>query len=360
MISLETYNKSQLKELINSEKFKEFSFYPITVHRAISHINNPNISDETTILILAFFENNLAGYIGIMADKMFHKNEKIPIGWLSTLFVHPNFRGKSIAQKLLNKACNEYDGKILITEFTPEAENIYKKSGLFLYQKPLKGMSYHFLSNLKEILPVKNIKWKKVLLLLKLFDVSVNSVVKLLYFFQSYKIENYEVANILDEDSKKFIAQNQKKNCFGRGLSEIDWIVNFPWILNCVNSEEKVYQFSAFEKKFKYVFIKVYKDKILKTLLMISIRNKNAKLHFAIGENNVSESTQILHHFIFKNNITNFICFDEEINKYLHQKNILFKKERNRKFLMHQKLYGILDSDYVFDVSAVDGDAIFT
>ena len=60
MIFLETFNRSQLEELIYTDRCLDFPFLPITIHRAISHINNPNLDDNATVLILAFEDNRLA------------------------------------------------------------------------------------------------------------------------------------------------------------------------------------------------------------------------------------------------------------------------------------------------------------
>lgn len=360
MISLETFNRFKLQELIRSERFNNFSFLPITVHRALSHINNPNLEDNQTTLILAFEDNQLAGYIGIMGDIILHKQKKISVGWLSTLFVHPNFRGKKIAQILLNKACEEYEGKILITEFTPEAESMYLKSKMFSYQKPLNGMSYHFLSNLQKILPIKNKKWNKFSDVLKFGDFTINIFAKQVYKLKRFSKNDFEIIKEFDSEIEDFIKNYKKQNSFDRNFSEIHWITKFPWILSGKNSEERDYQFSDFDDNFEYVFIKIYKDKILKTILMLSVRNTNAKLHFVIGERDPQLCSEILYQYALKIRITNLVCFEDDINKNFESRTFLFRKQRIRKFLMHNNLLEIVGNDFVFDISAGDGDAIFT
>ena len=111
---------------------------------------------------------------------------------------------------------------------------------------------------------------------------------------------------------------------------------------------------------FEYIFIKVYKEKKFKTLLMLSNRNSNAKLHFVIGERNPQLCAEILYQFALKNKISNLICFEDDINKNFESRIFLFRKHRIRKFLMHNNLVEILGNDFVFDISAGDGDAIFT
>lgn len=360
MIFLETFNKVQLQKLITSGRYKNFPFLPISIHRAISHINNPNLADDKTTLILAFFNGKLAGYIGVMADTLISNHNKIQVGWLSTLFVHTDFRGKQIAQQLLNKACEEYEGKILITEFTPEAEKMYIKSKMFSYQAPLVGMSYHFLFNFQKILPVKNEKWNNISAVLKFCDFTLNSVLKLIYKLKKNTKDNFEIKNTTDTEIEDFIKKNKKQNIFNRNLPEINWILDFPWVLSGKNPEKTVYQFSDFDEKFENIYIKIYEHKILKTVLMLSVRNTTAKVHFVIGDYHPQISAEALYFYIIKNNIRNLICFDPDINEQFKHVYILFRKERIRKFLMHKNLLTLLDKDFVFDVSAGDGDAIFT
>lgn len=122
MIRIETYNKIQLKELLNSDKFLSFDFLPITKHRALSHIQNPRAKDEDILLTLALEEEKLAGYLGTFPDEIITEENNIKFAWLSTLYVNENFRWKKIDQKLLDQAYLSYNNKIGITEFTKEAE----------------------------------------------------------------------------------------------------------------------------------------------------------------------------------------------------------------------------------------------
>lgn len=360
MISLQTYNKIQLQELIISDEFRQFPFCPISVHRAQSHISNPAAGDEDTLLILAFYQQNLAGYIGILPDMIKKGKQKIKTGWLSTIFVHPDYRGKKIAQKLLHKACDEYQGHIIITEFTPEAGNMYMKSNLFIPKESLNGRAYYFLSDLQKILPVKNKKWETLLPALKILDGGINAYMKIMHRSHNHNLQKFEIAKSLDEESATFISTNQTHNSFNRNTAEIRWITNYPWVTNQQSSEPANYQFSAFDKKFEYVFIKIYTGTMLNTVLMLSVRNHIAKLHFVFGNKDAGVSAQVLNLYIRQEKISILISFDEEINKHLDKLHTLYKKGRQRHFLMHKNLDKALGNDFDFNVAAGDGDAIFT
>lgn len=357
MIVLKLLNKTALLNFINSKEFHELPFLPISYHRAVSHINNPHIKDTDTILILAYYENKLAGYIGILADHMQISNEFTKIGWLSTLFVHPDYRGKKIAQMLLKEACNLYQGNIIITEYTEEAKNMYERSSLFVSQKPLHGFSYHFLFNFSEILPKKNKNWNYIYQVLRLSDKVFN---KLLYTFRNYKSSErqFEITDQFDNEIKEHIKNFNKLQIFNRNVEDIDWITSNPWILN--GTKKNNYLFSDFDKSFKNIFLKIYDLNSLDTVLMLTVRNQKAVLQFVYGNKNNTKIAEVLMIFLSKFRITNIIIYDNEINKKLEKKNFLFVKERNRNFMIHKNLAAILPKDFKFNVSAGDGDPIFT
>ena len=98
---IKTYTPPQLLEFINSEEFKHLENYPITKHRALSHINNPRSSDSDKILYIAFENNKVIGYRLIMVDSININNRSEKIGWYSCVWVHPNKRGYGIAKKLV-------------------------------------------------------------------------------------------------------------------------------------------------------------------------------------------------------------------------------------------------------------------
>lgn len=359
MITFKTYNKVELQSFLDSESFKEFPFKPITKHRAKSHINNPRAKNEDILLILAFDDDHLAGYIGILPDEIFSKEKNCHCGWLSTLWIHPDSRGKKIAQKLLTNACDAYNGNILITEFTPEAENMYAKSTYFSYLKMLEGKSYHLFSNLQEILVSKNVKWKSVKVPLQLFDASVNILLKTIHQIKGKRKHIYKVQDHLDAELKTFISGNLKENSFNRSLAEIDWITENPWILSS-KSDDNDYHFSAFAQRFQYDFLKIYENNSLKTVLLLSVRNKNAKLQFVFGESDDPQTAEVLYHYLKSNGIYNLISFNENLNSELNKKLYFFKKGRNRKYLCHKTLEKELGTDFNWKVSAGDGDPIFT
>ena len=74
--STKIYTTKTLLEFINSDSFKNLKNYPITRHRALSHINNPRADAEDKILYITYYYNKIVGYRLIMVDEIIVNNQK--------------------------------------------------------------------------------------------------------------------------------------------------------------------------------------------------------------------------------------------------------------------------------------------
>ncbi len=359
MIRFENFNAKSLKELINSKRFQNFPFLPISRHRGESFLQNPNVKPDSVLLILAFVEENLAGYIGVLPDTICTETREIPVGWLSTIYVHSDYRGNKLSQQLLAKACEAYENRILMTEFTSEAEKIYIKSGQFSYLPPLHGISYHYYSDLKNNLPSRNLSWKKWVKVLRIVDFCINSLTPLFYLGQRKKNCKYYINFNFDDEIKDFFEKNKPKYTFLRGENTIDWIVRYPWILSGRKSDGR-YHFSDYDSVFQNLFIKIYNTEGLSQVVFLSVRNTKAKIFWIFGKGDIKEVTEVLYQFCLSWKIANLICFEEDINHLLSKKLALYKKARTRKFFIHKDLLSEIGTPFTLKVDAWDGDPVFT
>lgn len=357
MVTLKTYNSTQLAALIVSPEFHAYPFKPISHHRAISQIHNPRAHAEDTLLILAFLDEQLAGYIGILPDDILCKESTIHFGWLSTLYIDPSFRGQRIGQLLLARACDEYAGHILLTEFTPEAEALYHKSQFFDTLPPLQGQVFHYLFNLNKILPAKNPKWKRLQYILRGVDIMSNFFLSPFSKIKSPAVSNYQVSNKLDDEAKNFIATQDTSSDLQRGLPEVAWLLSYPWILP--GSKDPSYLFSDFENSYDISILKIYAGSRLENILIISTKNTTSKLLFCFGVVNDNTSSA-LHHFIIQKSISSLLSYEKTLNDKLQNMYHIFQKPRQRRFLMHKDMRVSLGTESHLSISGADSDAIFT
>ncbi|TCJ81892.1 UNVERIFIED_ORG: acetyltransferase (GNAT) family protein [Bacillus cereus] len=112
--------KDSFNPLLN--KYKDYNTNPAneSIEKTILRVNNPNSNYYKMIL-----DSNLVGVICISQKEIPYKF------WISPMFIHPNYQGKGIAQKVL----------ILIEKMFPEVRSfelatiLEEERNCFLYEK---------------------------------------------------------------------------------------------------------------------------------------------------------------------------------------------------------------------------------
>ena len=137
MIEIKKILKKNVAELFEISAFWDHEFLSISKHRLLAHFNNPNLKNDDIVLIVAYFNQELAGYMGIFIDKITIDNQETKIGWLSTWWVHPKTKGSGIGREILNEMYSGNNGRIGISQFTPSAKRVYDKSGYFVNLKEI-------------------------------------------------------------------------------------------------------------------------------------------------------------------------------------------------------------------------------
>ncbi len=353
MIHLKTFNKKQLEAFVSSGDYKKYDFLPITGHRAVSHINNPKAHEEQTLLILAFDDDKLAGYLGCFPDQFVADGKAFRYAWLSTLFISDEFRGKKIAQSLLKKAFEEYQGNIAITEFTKEAEGLYNKTGVFEYVKPKHGRRYYFRTGLAQIIPSKKPQIKPLQPVFQLADLLFNTLISVKNSFAKKPGFQFEILDQIDQESKSFLS-NFKSN---RNAEEINGIISHPWVLEGEKKDEK-YLFSSYSKQFRYFWIKIFNEnKELVTCSLLLLRNGNLKIPYVFSKSEPDRFIDFLSYFIIKNKVITLTSYQTGINRRIENSKefpAIHKRNIERRYMFHKDLIAHLPAS--FDPGFQDGD----
>lgn len=359
MIHLKTLNKTQLEDFISSGEFENYDFLPVTRHRAQSQIRNPKAKNDQTLLILAFDDDQLAGYIGCLPDAFTADGKVLNFAWLSTLYINDQYRGKRIAQTLLNKVFDEYRGNIAITEFTKEAESLYNKIGLFKYTKPKQGKRYYFKTDIETIIPSKKKSTKPLQPVFRIADSVANFFISIKNSYVKQPAFPFEILDKIDDESADFISKFKSN----RTAEEINWAIENPWILEGETVEKK-YLFSSYSKSFKYFWVKVYCDnKNLITCSLLILRDGHLKIPYLFSTSDVTQFIDFLSYFIVENNVNMMTSYQEELNQKIkthlafpdiHQRNI------ERRYMFHQNLLQHLPENFEPDFQDGDGDCLMT
>ena len=365
MIEIKTLNKNELLAYISSEKFGTSAFIPISKHRAISHCNNPRLSEEDVLLLLAFENDILVGYLGALPDILHFENKEEKGAWLSCLWIDPNHRGKKIAQKLLETCFAAWQQRIMITEFTFEAKILYDKSKIFQDLQIKKGLRWYIRSDFARILPPKKSSYAKLKTLLKVGDVCLNIFlsVKLAFFKKQTCKLKIEPVSQIDTEIENFISTFQEKQLFKRKSTELNWILNFPWILSAPEDElSKKYHFSSLANSFEFSAYKFYNsENELVAFIILAKRDFAFKTPYIYFEKEVAaEIAHFINSQIINLKIKTFTTYNKDLIEVLKTTSspAFHHKTVERKYLI-SKVFGNQDYDS-FDIQDGDADCSFT
>lgn len=359
MIHLKTLNKKELENFVSSGDFQKHDFFPITAHRATSQIRNLKANNDQILLILAFDDDKLAGYLGCLPDYFEINDEKIRYAWLSTLFISDKFRGKKIAQALLNKAFEEYTGNIAITEFTKEAESLYNKTGVFKYIMPKTGKRYYFRTDFETIIPSKKQKTKSLQPLFKITDSITNSFISMKNSFLKKLSFHFEILDKIDSESENFISKFQSN----RTVDEINWAIENSWVLEG-KTKEKKYLFSSYSESFRYFWVKIYdKNRTLKIGSLLMIRDNHLKIPYIFAKTDVEQLVDFLAYFIVENKVKMMTSYHAELNLKINSHKIfpkIYQRNIERRYMFHKNFFNNLPENFNPNFQDGDGDCLMT
>ena len=216
IVRIEKIKLKNLKEFHQSERFLKFKNSPISGLRVASYINNPNGSPEDVVLYLAIKNEQVLGYKTIFSDKFIHRGNKIKFGWLSGTWTHDDYRRKGVSLNLFNEAYNDWDGRLMYTNYAVASKKVYDKSTEFSKLVSFEGYRYYSRFYLGELLPPKSIWFKRIKKLLRIFDNVFNTFFdlkfKILKFnkkssFRVHRINSFSITKHINflEDRKSVV-----------------------------------------------------------------------------------------------------------------------------------------------------------
>jgi len=387
----------ELEQLINLERFYNFKNIPISLHRAKSHFHNPRADKNDIIMIIAFKNNEIVGYMGILPDFLFiesltkHRDsslrgtkqsiqtltdsftnnsniiEKLKFGWFSCFWVDETMRGEGLGTQLVEKALSEWSGNILITEFAPLSKKLYLKTNSFNNSTFLNGIRLYNRFDLQHILPPKKRIFHKIKSLLSITDNVLNFVFDIRFLFINKNSSSLKLERIskFDSEIENFINSNNNTQLFKRETVDFNWIIKYPWIIQSdkIDSLNKRYYFSAVAKSFENFCCKLRnKNNEVVAFLFFTKRENTLKLPYCIYKSKyLHEIILVILQQIIELKISTFTTYNNEISdQLLKQKtNSLFKKKMIREYLISNNLKEYFDSNN-FVIQDGDGDCVFT
>lgn len=369
MTALKKIYKKDIPALFADSGFWNHSFLSISKHRLLAHSKNPDLKDEDIVLVLAYMNEELLGYMGVFIDYIQIDGRSEKIGWLSTWWVHPKTKGSGIGREILNAMHAELDGKIGISQFTPSAKRVYDKSGYFTSLKENVGLKAVLRSNLSFVIPAIYPKTSKFKTLLNPVDHFINVFVNLKLVIQKPFIEQkikgirMEYLNAIDDETLSFIHKFNGNDLSNKEASFFEWLKAYNWVQTApllgFTAKER-YEFSMYDHSFEYYYLKIIKQNTCIGFLVLQKRNYVTKVLFSYYDATqyASEMATIIQLQAMVQNTREIICYDEGICKTFQSSSAFLYKTKKVKQSIISKSFNKTDFTDV-RMHFGDGDCCF-
>ena len=176
MIEFKALTMAGLIAYVERAEYQGADAIAITAHRARSHAANPLLKADDIVMILAYLENEMVGYLGIMAyNATDYQGNTRRFGWMTCLWVSPKARGQRLTERFFQEASKHWEGGLMSADYVPFTEKLYVRSGVFKKQpEQRKGLRLYVLSNLAHLLPPRGKAFAKTRPALKVVDSIIN------------------------------------------------------------------------------------------------------------------------------------------------------------------------------------------
>jgi GNAT superfamily N-acetyltransferase len=352
---------NELEHFAQSEVYQHFTIAPISELRVKSYINNPHSQPNDIVLYLGLINNQLVAFRSLFAGIIQNEQEKQRFAWCSGNWVHPDFRRKGFSELLLNEAFNDWQGRLMFTNYAPNSEKLYLKSGRFHAIHQFHGFRGYLFPKTRKLVQFANKNnFTKYLFSIADFAISFVSLVKLRFYSEKKNPDMmFESFQNPDEDCYKIAQSISTKYIFNRNHNELKWIFDFSWISQDESFRSNNYPFSSYSNSFFYQTVKVFDQNNFIGFFIFSVREGHLKtLHFCLPAGYEKEVAGYLKRFCVTHKIEILTVYNYELAKQLFKRKFPFLHAKK----FGQKIYSSFEimniENYLFQDG--DGDVIFT
>jgi len=355
-----------LKSLLLSEEVSGWTSLPISPLRLASQAKNPLLRGDDIVMVLAIENNDLAGYMGALPDQMLvGKGKEEHLAWASCIWTAPAERGKGLAKILTETMVQCWQGKLILTEFTPAAAALYHKLDLFETFLVKRGYRYFYRPILWRLAKNRVSNNGFLLALFKCIDFLLNIFLLFRKWLKlSFGKENKYRAK--EADLNMVADQLLYKSSFERSPQKNSWVFFNPWLSSDKINQCERYYFPTWVPCFRFSAVVFYDGNGMAIARLVFSRfNEDCKVISFLQENTDSkiqpDLKKSIELFFLGEKISSVLSFDDAYNEVMKQKGSLFfyKRSRKREYLAGKEFCRQLPPGE-YCAGEMDGDPVFT
>lgn len=277
MITISKLTVKELAIFINDTALADRDILPISRMRAMSFMANPRADSSDVVMYLAYDFDKLVGYRTVLPDIAYIEGVPTKIAWLSGAWVHSDYRRKGISFELLNAINDDWEQRIITSNFAPYAKKVYDKTHNFASIATVKGVRFYLRS-----IFLKTHSHGRYRFLTTCYTEKFINLLNFSALFRNFLTmpRGVELEYFVRPDSElsALFEESTGVTFTGRSRMEWNWILRFPWVMSAPLGDRvsSKYFFSTAVPAFNQYVIKVYKDGDF--IGMLHIQHSNSRL----------------------------------------------------------------------------------
>lgn len=356
------YTAAELVALTQSEVYSQLLNLPVSKLRALSHLHNPRLDPNTPMMYIAWLDGQVVGYRMVLCDTIYVDEAAQPVGWYSCVWVDPTVRGQGIAKKLVTRCLQDWEGRIFGADAVPESRNLYLSTGLYQGELYLEGARAYMRSPLAEVAFRKKPGLRLAQPLLQLADAVLNTLAPTT---RTSLPEGIETIAAADHETATFIQPYLQQLLFRRGVEDLNWIAQYPWIRSGEYDEEShLYYFSSVADRFEVIQWKLRNSTgQMVGYAMLSIRDGHLKTPYVFVEDaHLQTLAKALVALMINEQLVMLTTFHPGLAGYFktHRKGFLFVKSVRREYFVSNQVSQYVKMGANPNICDGDGDQAFT
>lgn len=288
-MEIKTYTIADLETLLTSEAFWRTETLPITRHKAVSFCRNPRARREDPVLLVAYQDGRVAGYLGILPDTIFLGDARHRLGWLTGWWADRHTAAAGLGAILLYKALNLHPEGLGVSGGSRDARRVLNGSRKFLALQPLKGLEVRLRFDVGRSALAQSPSLKCRRIVFRLADFLLNEIAKCTRVSWERRSPifgrlGYEYISSIDEETRRFIERHHLQDLTRKGKADFDWIMTYPWVLSAPQKDSagRRYYFSSTCARFAYLGVKVFDSGgRMAGFVLLGVRNDRASVLFS-------------------------------------------------------------------------------
>jgi len=306
------------------------------------------------------------GYRLLVCDTVYIDDKPQGCGWFSCLWIDPEKRGKGVAKALVRESQEVWKGQTFSADPAPAANMLLKGMSQLIGPYERQGARAYLRFNTAFLLPAKKPKIKPFKPLLTLADTLLNVPQALRLRFAKVKSNLVpEKINRADSEVDHFIAPYLQGKLFRRGVTELNWITDYPWIkTGKPDYDSKRYFFSSVADRFEFQHWKLRDaNGNMVAYLLVAVRNKNLKVPYAyFNEQHTAQVANFIISLMLAEKLDMLTTFHPLLAPYFlkNQSPFIWVKPMRKNYYAGKEMGDVLRTGTDPNFEDGDGDQAFT